>query len=219
VKKGILFLLLLVLFQGCLNYQLEISLYPDGSGKMAINYWIEQPDSQSVFIAERMGLFEPDSIRQEFTSPYTVLEEVEVTKDTIEGILRARVVLSFNHIDSLNKAKGFKEYSFKLEDGASGQKILTQFIPPFATGFGIDPSAFTVTYIYTFSGEIITHNAHTIVGRKLTWSYTLDEIGNGKTISVTYRPYKLKETPYWIYVISGIVLILVVFFLFRKKKD
>ena len=41
----------------------------------------------------------------------------------------------------------------------------------------------------------------------------------GKTISVTFIPYKIKETPYWIYMISGAVLIIVIIFLFKKKKD
>jgi len=47
----------------------------------------------------------------------------------------------------------------------------------------------------------------------------LDEIGKGKTISVTFKPFKLKETPYWIYILAGLVLLIVIFFLVRKKKD
>ena len=95
----------------------------------------------------------------------------------------------------------------------------SQFIPPIATGFGIDGTEYTITYVYKFSGTIITHNAHMEDGQTLTWKYTLAEIGSGKTISVTFRPFKLKETPYWIYVLSGIVLLIVIIFLFRKKKD
>jgi LPXTG-motif cell wall-anchored protein len=106
-----------------------------------------------------------------------------------------------------------------LKDGAAGQKIFSQFIPPIATGFGIDASAFHVTYIYRFSGEIITHNAVSKEGDRLIWRYSLDEIGKGKTISVTFRPYKIRETPVWIYALAGLVLLIVIIFLFRKKKD
>ena len=70
-----------------------------------------------------------------------------------------------------------------------------------------------------FSGEVVTHNAPKVEGRTLVWDYTLAEIGSGKTISVTFIPFKLKETPYWIYALTGLVLLFVIFFLFRKKKD
>ena len=96
--------------------------------------------------------------------------------------------------------------------------IFSQFIPPVATGFGVDTKSFQVSYSYTFHGDIITHNAHIQNKNTLTWNYALDEIGRGKTISVTYRPFKLKETPYWIYVLAGIVLLLVIIFLFRKRR-
>ena len=54
---------------------------------------------------------------------------------------------------------------FHLNDGASGQKIFTQFIPPIATGFGLDGSNFKVTYKYTFAGDVITNNANSNDGR------------------------------------------------------
>ncbi len=87
-----------------------------------------------------------------------------------------------------------------------------------ATGFGFDGSNFNVTYKYTFAGDIITNNATSNDGRILIWNYSLSDIGSGKTISVTFKPFKLKETPYWIYVIMGLVILIVVIFLVRKKK-
>jgi LPXTG-motif cell wall-anchored protein len=119
----------------------------------------------------------------------------------------------------LNTANAFAQSKFLLEDGASGQKIFSQFIPPVTTGFGMDGSAYQVTYNYDIRGEIITHNATNKSGNNLTWSYSLSEIGRGKTISVTFKPFKLKETPYWIYILAGLVLLIVIFFLLRKRKD
>ncbi len=186
---------------------------------MKINYWMRSPDSESISIIDKIGIFNPDSIRNEFTSPFSSIDNIEVFADTTDSTTHALIELSFTHIDSLNKAKAFSEAEFSLKDGAAGQKVFSQFIPPIATGFGIDGSAFHVSYRYIFSGEIITHNAPKVEGRTLIWDYTLTEIGGGKTISVTFIPFKLKETPYWIYALSGLVLLIVIFFLFRRKRD
>ena len=177
------------------------------------------PDSASIKILDRIGIFNADSIRHEFSSKFTNNVNVQVFSDSTDSTTHAVIKFLFTNIDSLNNIKAFSEANFSLRDGAAGQKIFSQFIPPIATGFGMDGSNYNVTYKYKFSGEIITHNAQKIEGQTLTWHYTLAEIGRGKTISVTFRPYKLKETPFWIYIVSGVVLLIVIIFLFRKKKD
>lgn len=222
MKKYIWHIIVLFLFvvtSGCLNYIQDVQIYTDGSGKMTVHYWMNAPDTENFQMLDRVGIFNPDSISSQFSSEFTTIENVEVYTDTTDSTVHGIVTFSFIHIDSLNTTKAFADAHFLLRDGASGQKIFSQFIPPIATGFGIDGSNFTVTYKYTFSGEIITHNAPEEEGRTLVWKYSLPEIGRGKTISVTFRPFKLKETPYWIYIISGAVLLIVVIFLFRKKKD
>lgn len=219
-KFQITILILFILTaHGCLNYIQDVHIYTDGSGKMTIHYWMNSPGNENYQILDRVGLFNTDSMKSQFSSKYSTIENVEVYTDTTDSTVHGIVKFSFIHIDSLNNTKAFSDANFEFRDGAAGQKIFTQFIPPIATGFGIDGSNFYVTYKYTFSGEIITHNAVQQQGRTLVWNYSLPEIGRGKTISVTFRPYKLKETPYWIYIISGIVLLVVIVFLFRKKKD
>ena len=160
-----------------------------------------------------------DSIKKEFSSPFVKILNVTTYSDTLDSTVHANIELSFNHVDSLNTVNAFSQSRFMLEDGAAGQKVFSQFIPTIATGFGIDGSNYHVTYNYDIRGDIITHNATDKSGNYLTWSYSLDEIGRGKTISVTFKPYKLKETPYWIYILAGLVLLIVAFFLVRKKKD
>ncbi len=220
MKKLLLLIFpLLILLQGCLNYIQDINLYADGSGRMRITYWMQLHDNESLQILDKIGLFNPDSIRSQFSSAFNKITDVEVYTDTTDSTIHAKMEMTFNHIDSLNNTKAFSDAHFSLEDGAAGQKIFTQFIPPIATGFGFDGSDFMVTYKYTFGGEIITHNATKTDGRVLIWEYNLSEIGGGKTISVTFKPYKLKETPYWIYILSGVVLLIVIIFLFKKKKD
>ena len=208
-----------LIFNGCLNYHQEVKLYPDGSGNMHIDYWMKILNKESKMVIDDIGIFNPDSIRAQFSSVHTTLENVAVYSDTTDSTTHAVIDFSFSHIDSLNNTKAFADANFLFKESSAGQIVFTQFVPPIATGFGIDASDFQVTYIYTFSGDIVTHNAHLASGRKLTWEYKLSEIGGGKTISVTFRPFKLKETPAWIYYLSGAVLLLVLIFLLKKKKS
>lgn len=215
----ILVSVVLITLSGCLNYIQDMEIYPNGSGKLKINYWMDFHSSENISVIESIGIFNVDSIKKEFASDFTTVTFVEAKADSSDSTLHAIIHLDFSHVDSLSKLKVFSQYEFSLKDGASGQKIYTQFIPPITTGFGIDGSKYSITYNIVFKGEIITHNATNIYGNSLSWSYTLPEIGRGKTISVTFQPYKLKETPYWIYILTGIVLLVVIIFLFKKKKD
>jgi hypothetical protein len=185
VKKVFLLLLFLFSLQGCLNYYQDVRLYTDGSGRMKIDYWMNLPDKESVHVVDMIGIFNPDSIRKEFSSEFTVIEDVTVYKDTIDGTTHALIDFSFTHIDSLNKTKVFADSDFSFTKGATGLILFSQFIPPIATGFGIDGSSYSVTYNYTFPGDILSHNATSHSGRTLTWSYALSEIGGGKTISLS----------------------------------
>jgi len=215
----IILILLLIIFNGCLNYNQEVVLYPDGSGKMKIDYWMKFVNEESEKVVENLGIFNPDSIKSGFQSKHSQVENVTVFRDTTDSTTHAIIELSFNHIDSLNQTKVFAEYNFSFQEKTGGQIIFSQFIPPIATGFGIDASNYRVTYKYSIPGEIISHNANLVSGKTLTWQYNLSEIGGGKKISVTFQPYKLKETPTWIYILSGAVLLLVLFFLLKKRKS
>lgn len=219
MKKLLLIIIVPFILTGCLNYYQEVKLAIDGSGSMHIDYWMLLPDDESTSVATKIGIFDPDSIRKEFSSPYTTVENVIVYQDTTDSTTHAVLDLTFTCIDSLNNTKAFSDAQFSFKEGAAGHIVFSQFIPPIATGFGIDGRAYFVRYQYTFAGDIITHNAHTFSGRTLTWQYALSEIGGGKTISVTFRPFKLKETPTWIFALTGFVLLLVIFFLLRKKKS
>lgn len=217
-KRSLLLLFLSLISFACLNYEQEVSLYPDGSGTMKIHYWMPSPDTLHRGVIDQVGIFNRDSLTKNFSSDFSKVENVTVYSDTTDSTIHAVIEISFIHIDSLNNTKPFSEANFSLKDGAAGQKVFSQFIPTAITGFGYVGSDFSIRYIYDLPGEIITHNAHEVRGTKLIWNYTLADIGRGKTISVTYRPFKLKETPVWIYILSGVVLFIVVIFLFRKKK-
>ncbi len=216
--KKLLIIPLFLIFSGCLNYIQDVNLYADGSGKMRITYWMKMLDSDNLKALDKIGLFNADSIKNEFSSKYNKIKDVQVYTDTTDSTMHAIIELTFSNIDSLNNSKAFANLNFSLTDGAAGQKVFSQFIPPIATGFGFDGNNFIVTYKYTFAGNVISSNATSNDGRTLIWKYSIADIGSGKKIAVTFKPFRLKETPYWIYYLMGAVLLLVLVFLMRKKK-
>jgi hypothetical protein len=210
--------LLLISITACINYKQDVTLNPDGSGIMKIEYWMKLPDDGSRKMTDNFGIFNQDSISNKFTSRYSKIENVVVYLDSIDTTMHTIVELTFDRIDSLNRTKMFVDSKFIFREETSGQIVFSQFIPPIATGFGINTDVYSVVYSYTFSGTIINHNAHEVSDNTLTWRYSLAEIGVGKSIEVTFRPFKLEKTPDWIYMLTGAVLALVIFFLFRRKR-
>ncbi|UCH66035.1 MAG: hypothetical protein JSW63_02560 [Ignavibacterium sp.] len=185
---------------------------------MKIEYWMKLPDVGSRKVADNFGIFNSDSIRNNFSSSYSKIENVEVYVDSIDTTTHAIVEFTFNRIDLLNQTKMFADSKFQFKEETSGQIVFSQFIAPIAIGFGIDANEYSVSYSYTFSGTILNHNAHQVKDNILVWNYSLADIGVGKSIAVTFRPFKLEKTPDWIYMLTGAVLALVIFFLLRRKK-
>lgn len=217
MKRAIFVTSFLVLLSGCLNYNQVTTIKTDGSGNMFIHYWMKWTSTRDSIIVENLGLFEKDSVFKEFTSKYNSITNVEVYRDFSDSTIHSKVEFEFNSLDSLNQLQAFKEAKLSIKDGDNNTKIFSQFIPPIATGFGFQSNTFSMIYTYYLPGEILNHNATEISRNKLTWKYSLEEIGTGKIISATYRPFKLKETPSWIYISALFVLVVVVVFLFSKR--
>lgn len=216
-KKIFLILFILIPLSSCLDYMQVTTIKTDGSGTMFIHYWMKWTDSRDSILVEKLGIFDRDSVFKEFNSEYSSITSVEVYRDFNDSTIHGKVNLDFNSLDSLNQTSAFKNSQLTIKDGEKNIKIFSQFIPPIATGFGFDNKSFSLTYIYYLPGEILSHNAPEAFRNKLTWKYSLAEIGTGKYITATYRPFKLKETPMWIYYSALIVLIVVVVFLFSKR--
>ncbi|MDP4116527.1 MAG: hypothetical protein Q8903_10345 [Bacteroidota bacterium] len=214
-------IILVSFFTGCLEYQQSTRINKDGSGNMIIKFWKKLPDSTMV---EKVSpndtiMFNIDSIRSFYSSPYTKIEDISVKKDTTDSLIIATVKLSFSSVDSLNKTHAFENYKFSYVDGAPKQKVFSQEIPASTVlGLGLYDSTSTITFKYVFSGEIITDNATNRRQDTLIWKYKLSELSSLKTISVTIRPFKLDRTPIWIYWLAGGVLLIVFVFLIKKKK-
>lgn len=210
--------ILTFLINGCLNYTQVTTLKTDGSGEMFVHYWMKFNNELDSLLINRLGIFQPDSIQHEFEAPFISIENTEVYKDFTDSTIHGKIELKFSHIDSLNKSKPFFGADFNFRNESEDVKIFSQYIQPIATGFGFEKSSFKIRYVYYIPGEIIEHNAIDLSRNKLTWEFNLDEIGGGKKIYARFIPYKLKETPNWIYYSSLFVLLIVLVFLFMRRR-
>jgi len=217
--RNVLSLILFPLFFiSCLNYDQTTTLKIDGSGSMYIHYWTKWKTKTDSLMIENLGFFNKEKLTSEFTSPYSKIKETEVYWDFKDTTVHAKIEFEFNSVDSLNKMNFFKGSELSFKDGPENVKIFSQFVQPFATGFGIDKKKYKLTFVYYIPGDITFHNANDLSNNKLTWNFNLDELGAGKRITATFRPFKLKETPTWIFATALAVLVIVFVFLFKKKK-
>ncbi|MEW6653796.1 MAG: hypothetical protein AB1394_10045 [Bacteroidota bacterium] len=218
MKRKLLVITLIVLgVTNCLDYTQVTTIKTDGTGTMFIHYFMKWSNQRDSSLVEQLGIFNKDSVHKEFSSEFSQITNVEVYKDLQDSTIHGKVELAFNSLDSLNNTPAFRKSQLSVKDGEQNSKVFSQFIPPIATGFGLESKSFGLTFVYYLPGEILSHNATENYRNKLTWHYSVDELGMGKYITASYRPFKLKETPVWIYVIALIVLIIVIVYLFSKR--
>ncbi|MCB0729399.1 MAG: hypothetical protein KDC88_00075 [Ignavibacteriae bacterium] len=216
---NIILFLLIVAVSSCINYTQVTTIRTDNSGKMYIHYWMKMdPDLDSLLLT-KLGLFNEDSLQSIFNANFTELNYTRVFHDFGDSSLHAQIEFEFTNFDSLNLLQFFKHSELSVKEGPEDTKIFSQFIQPITTSFGFYNKNLTISYVYYLPGEIISHNANTHFRNKLTWIFDLDNIGTGKTITANYIPFKLKETPIWIYILAGLVIIIVLIFLLKKSRN
>ncbi|MBU1099918.1 MAG: hypothetical protein KKA84_05870 [Bacteroidetes bacterium] len=206
------------LLTACINYQQITVLKKDGSGEMFIHYWMQWKSAQDSITISNMEIFQIDSVNAEFSTSFSQIEDVEVYEQKSDSSFHTKVELTFEKIDSLNSTEIFNLSKFSLIDGPNETKIFSQFVPPLATGFGLDKSPKQMEYVYYLPGKVLKHNADEIDKNKLTWLFSSDKIGTGKFLSATITPFRLKETPMWVYYSAFFVIAVVLYFLFSKRK-
>jgi len=211
-------LTLLAFFSSCINYEQVTTIQSDNSGEMYIHYWLKWNSSQDSLVLMNLEIFNQDSIYNKFTSHFTIITDLQVYKNFSDSTLHAKIEFEFNQFDSLKIMNVFKGRDFSIKDGPENTKLFSQSIPTYTTGWGSEKSDPSIIYIYYLPGEIIEHNADNLSNNKLTWKFDLNTGRKGNILKATYRPFKLKETPRWVYISALIVLMIVLFYLFRRKK-
>ncbi len=218
-KKSLLSLpVILVFLTSCLNYTQVTTIKTDSSGEMFVHYWMHWEDKQDSVLLKKLHIFNEDSIKTEFTSKQNTIDRIETFINYSDSTIHAQIEFEFQNFDSLKYTRAFEGANFSLIDGPDDTKIFSQFIAPFPTGFGVRSDEFKISLTYYLPGEILEHNAHQKSRNKLTWNYTLSEIGTGQKITAKFRPFRLKETPLWVYYSTLFVILVVIFFLFKKRK-
>ncbi len=221
MKKLFLAFLLILSFaiSGCLNYTQVTTLKIDGSGEMFIHYWVNTSGELEDAFFEKIGLFQKDSIAKEFNSEHIQLDYIEVYNDYKNKTLNGKVKFRFRSIDSLNFTQPFNGANFSFTKLTGDTVLFSQTVQPMTTGFGFEDSTFQVSYIYYIPGKVTFHNAAELSNHKLTWNFDIENIGSSHTLIAKFIPYKLKETPVWIYILAFSVLIIVLIYLFIKKRS
>jgi hypothetical protein len=185
---------------------------------MYIHYWMHMdPDLDSLLLT-KLGLFNEDSLSKIFTAQFTSLNYTSVYNDYNDSTLHAQIEFEFTNFDSLNLLQFFKHSELSIKEGPEDTKIFSQFIQPITTSFGLYDESLVISYVYYLPGEITDHNANSHSRNKLIWDFNLDNIGTGKIITANYIPFRLKETPMWIYILAGMVILIVLVFLFKKSR-
>ncbi len=214
----ILLLIIAVTLTSCLNYTQVTTIKTDNSGKMFIHYWKKSvPKIDSLFFT-KLGLFNKDSLKTNFTATFNKINFVKVFRNNSDSTIHAQIEFEFTNFDSLNLLPFFKGASLSIKEGEKSTKVFSQFIQPVTTSIDSINIPVKIKYTYYLPGNIISHNANSLSRNKLVWEFTPDDIGNGKTITATYIPFKLKETPRLIYYLSLAVILIVIIFLFSKKR-
>ncbi len=210
--------LILLITVSCINYEQVTVIKKDGSGEMYIHYWMKWNSSEDSTVICSAEIFQPDSINTEFNKSFININSVEVYKQKFDSTIHAKIEVEYVHIDSLNNTDIFYLSRFKMVDGPNETKIFSQFVPPIVQGFGSDKSPQNFQYTYYLPGKILSHNADEIDRNKLIWNIKSDQIGTGKFLSATFTPFRLKETPDWVYYCALGVFLIVIIFLFSRNK-
>ncbi|NOX17860.1 MAG: hypothetical protein GXO87_06220 [Chlorobi bacterium] len=202
---------------GCLNFTQVTTIKKDKTGSMFIHWqynWISGKDSLE---AERMYFFHKDSIKSLFSSKHITIESIEVYKDLNDSTIHGKIEFDFDNFDSLKTAEAFSYGDFGITENDDGTETFSQHVQPFISSFGA-ASKNKIIYVFYLPGKILKHNADKISRNKLTWEFSGEKLSKSLLMKAVYKPFNLKETPRIIYYLTVFVLLIVIIFLFYKRK-
>ena len=220
IKKFLqsIFLLLFLFLSGCLNYEQIATIKKDGSGDMFIHYWTKLNQMPDSVLLASSGIFNADSLAQKYVSPVTTIDYTEVYTDYEDSTIHAKVKFLFTNVDSLNKIHALKNYNFSFDEVNEELYTFSQDVNYFQ--FTPDSAQdYSMSFTYYLPGRILYHNANSLSQNKLVWEFPLSEAENIKQLNARLEPFRLNETPPWVYYSGIFVFFVVLYFLFRFKKN
>ena len=227
----------LVALAGCINYDQELTLNPDGSGTVKIRYdrtggstgGEEEEGSIDMSAAPKLSFTEEEIMAEYEGAPVTV-RDIEIG-ETEDGVPEATYFIDFKNITDLNGRGVFALEGDKLKqtfsiDSDGDNQIFKQLVQ---LKMDVDDpsqlSDYKFTYILNAPGEIVDSNG-TVAGNTVSWEYSLDKLINVDTeMTATYKG-AAPGAGGKIAVIIGIILcviiviviIIVIVVLLTKKK-
>ena len=103
--KSIGIFILLIVVSSCLNYEQVTTINTDNTGRMYVHYWIKINFNADSILINKIGLFNKNVIKKEFTSKYSKIKKIEIYKDYADSTIHVKINLTFNNFDSLNQAQ------------------------------------------------------------------------------------------------------------------
>ncbi|MCK5086750.1 MAG: hypothetical protein KAQ90_04470 [Melioribacteraceae bacterium] len=202
---------------GCLNYSQVTTLKTDGSGEMFIHYWLDLHADNDSTLFNTLDIFNRNIIKSKYSAPFTNIENVETYIDYSDSTIHGKVKFTFANIDSLNKLEPFGGFNFSIRDTLNNHNVFTQHIPSISQIVSDTTISYSRQIIYYIPGDIQYHNADKKSNNQLIWEFQSDQLNPHNKIIVIYLPFKLKETPQWIYFLLGTVLLIVFVYIFKKR--
>ncbi len=203
------------LFAGCIDYEQKTRLEADGSGEMTIHYWAKE--SLVSWLGKNRFPFTEDEVRAKYGAIHGVtVGSVDVRERTDDSTRHVTFDLRFDDITALSKQPGFESAVFAWkEDGATMVFTQTMHADEGSTSDGLQQ--FSVTYEYTFPGEIVEHNATSVSGSTAVWKLRLSDLGTTRSLTAKVR---LGQSWTMTIVLSAILLLVLVVFwwLLRRKR-
>ena len=227
----------LVALAGCINYDQELTVNPDGSGTIKVRYdrtggsTGEDAEEGSLDMSAAPKLsFTDEEIMAEYEGAPVTVRDIEIG-ETEGGVPEATYYIDFKSVTDLNGYGIFALEGDKLKQtfslDTSGDTLVFKQLVQLKMDVE-DTSSLTdykFTYILNAPGEVVDSNG-TVAGNTVSWEYTLDKLINTDTeMTVTYKGAAAGGGSN-IAVIIGIILcviiviviIIVIIVLLTKKK-
>lgn len=201
---------------GCIDYEQKTRLETDGSGEMKIHYWAKE--SLVDWLGKNRFPFNETDVRTKYGAiPGVTVGSVDVRSNDDDSTRHVTFDLRFADIRALSKQPGFERATFEWKEEGE-QTVFTHTVleDEGSTSEGLEQ--FSVTYVYTFPGEIVDHNATEVDGATATWKLRLSDLGSTRTLTATIKPAQSWTLTIVLFVALGAMLVGAVLLVRRRRN-